>query len=181
MRELMKTLNGQRWRVLGWSAAGALLLTPLAAMQWTEAVDWTASDFLFAGGLIAGCGLAVELLLRASKNWTYRAAALAALATAAATVSIHGAVGLIGDGGYPANRLMIAVAAVAVAGSALARFRAGGMAGAMLATAAVQAGLAAYALSIGVAAAALGLGLLACGWLAAAVLFRVAAPEPLRD
>lgn len=34
-----------------------LLLIPLVAMQFTSEVNWTLSDFVVAGGLLAGTGL----------------------------------------------------------------------------------------------------------------------------
>jgi len=50
-------------RTAGWSAVGLILLTPLAAMQFTSAVAWDAQDFLFAAVLLIGAGLLLELLL----------------------------------------------------------------------------------------------------------------------
>ena len=41
-----------------------LLLVPLIAMQYTTEVNWTVGDFLVAGVLLLGIGLAIELLLR---------------------------------------------------------------------------------------------------------------------
>jgi hypothetical protein len=38
-------------RIAAWVGAGALLLVPLIAMAFTDAVRWTASDFIFAGAL----------------------------------------------------------------------------------------------------------------------------------
>lgn len=38
-----------RWRMVGWSIPALLLLVPLVATQFTAAVDWAASDLLFAG------------------------------------------------------------------------------------------------------------------------------------
>ncbi|MDT0688721.1 hypothetical protein RM549_02935 [Salegentibacter sp. F188] len=43
---------------------GALLLIPLIAMQFTDEVVWTISDFLVAGILLFGTGLAIDLVLR---------------------------------------------------------------------------------------------------------------------
>ncbi len=50
-------------RTAGWSAVGLILLTPLAAMQFTSEVAWDAQDFLFAAVLLIGAGLLLELLL----------------------------------------------------------------------------------------------------------------------
>ncbi|MBC7685811.1 MAG: hypothetical protein H7176_11355 [Bdellovibrionales bacterium] len=41
-----------------------ILLIPLLAMQFTEKVNWDLADFLAAGVLLAGTGLAYVLLVR---------------------------------------------------------------------------------------------------------------------
>ena len=64
-----------RWkvlRILGWGAAGLILLAPLVAMQFTDEVNWTATDFAFMGGLLAGFGMAEEIMLRFVKTETGR-------------------------------------------------------------------------------------------------------------
>ena len=42
--------NGERrgsvWRIAAWGLAGLILLLPLVAMQFTDEVEWTASDFV---------------------------------------------------------------------------------------------------------------------------------------
>ena len=43
---------------------GALLLIPLIAAQFTDEVVWTFFDFLVAGILLSGTGLAINLVLR---------------------------------------------------------------------------------------------------------------------
>ncbi|HYC99165.1 hypothetical protein [Brevundimonas sp.] len=53
------------WKVLrpmGWGAVALVLLTPAVAMRFTNQVNWTASDFVFAGVLLIGGGLAIELV-----------------------------------------------------------------------------------------------------------------------
>ncbi len=46
------------------SAAGLLLLLPLVAMQFTNEVNWTFSDFIVAGVLLFGTGGMIELAMR---------------------------------------------------------------------------------------------------------------------
>ena len=46
------------------SAAGILLLIPLIAMQFTNEVDWSISDFVIMGILLLGTGFLCELVLR---------------------------------------------------------------------------------------------------------------------
>ena len=132
------TSGGRPWRLLGWCAAGCLLLVPLAAMQFTSEVRWDVADFAFAAVLIGGAGLGVELVFRRSAGLAYRAAGGIALATALLLVWINAAVGLVGDEGDPANRPFAAVLAVALAGAALARLRPAGMSRAMGAAAVAQ-------------------------------------------
>lgn len=43
---------------------GVLLMVPLIAMQFTSEVNWSAFDFLVAGILLTGTGLAIEFVLR---------------------------------------------------------------------------------------------------------------------
>lgn len=52
--------------------ATILLLMPLVAMQFTKEVNWTALDFIVAGILLYGTGLACELVLRKVQSTRYR-------------------------------------------------------------------------------------------------------------
>lgn len=170
------------WRLLGWGIAAALILLPLVAMQFTSEVAWTGSDFVFAIVLIGTVGLLFELAVRMSKNWAYRGGVACALAAAFLLLWINGAVGIIGDEDNAYNLLFLCEIPVALLGSIVARFRAGGMAIAMFA-----AGLTHIILG---ALAALGLGgpveakevvltlLFAAPWLVSGALFRKAAETP---
>ncbi len=51
-------------RVIGWCAVPLLLLLPAVAMQFTRDVQWTATDFGFAGAVLIGAGLVIELVTR---------------------------------------------------------------------------------------------------------------------
>ena len=57
LNELWKIL-----RMLGWSAVALVMLAPAVAMQFTTEVNWTASDFVFAGVLLIGGGALIELV-----------------------------------------------------------------------------------------------------------------------
>lgn len=73
---------GNRWRLLGWGSAAALLLLPFFAMQaGNREVNWTAGDFIAAGVMLGTVGLAFELVMRRSGNGWYRLAAGLALMT----------------------------------------------------------------------------------------------------
>jgi hypothetical protein len=58
-------------------ATAFILLAPLVAMQVTDEVDWGVFDFVFAGVLLGGTGLLLELTARSPRNLAYRAAAAA--------------------------------------------------------------------------------------------------------
>lgn len=49
------------------SIVGILLIIPLIAMQFTNEVNWSVSDFLIMGLLLSGTGLLCELVLRKVK------------------------------------------------------------------------------------------------------------------
>jgi hypothetical protein len=134
MAGLAETQSGWHrspWRLGLWGVAAALLLLPAAAMQFTDEVQWTAGDFVFAGVLIGGVGLAFELAVRMTRDPFYRAGVAAALAAAFLIMWANGAVGMIGSEDNPFNLLFYGVIAVALAGAVAARFRPAGMARAM--------------------------------------------------
>jgi hypothetical protein len=168
--------RGSRWRVTGWAAAAGLLLLPLVAMQFTREVNWTFFDFLFATVLIGGVGLAFELAVRTTRSTTYRAGIAAALAAAFLIVWVNGAVGMIGSEHNPYNLLFLAVIAVGFGGAVIARFRAAGMAGAMLAAAIGHLCVAAAGIPADPRGAVFSAAC-AAPWLLAAWLFRSAARE----
>lgn len=122
------------WRIIGWGTAAVLLLIPLFA-----GFPWTLSDFVFAGAIFAIVGGVFELAVRRSGNLSYRGGVTMALATAFLLVWINGAVGIIGNEDNPANLMFLGVIAIAITGSIVARFKAYGMARAMVMAAAAQA------------------------------------------
>jgi hypothetical protein len=131
--------------VLGVAIATAiLLLIPLLA-NW----PWTLGDFVFAGAMIFGTGLAYVLVARTGGNVAYRFAVGVALAAAFLLVWINLAVGIIGEPDEVANLMYIGVLAVGIAGVFVARFRQEEMARALLATAFAQALVAVIALIFG--------------------------------
>lgn len=58
-------------------AVALILMVPLTAMQFTDEVLWTFSDFIIAGALLFGTGLLLDLVLR--KTSRHRLAAAAAV------------------------------------------------------------------------------------------------------
>ena len=137
-----------RWRIAAWSAAALILLLPLVAMQFTDEVNWDVADFALAGILLVGVGISYELAARKTGDTAYKFAVGLALAAAFILIWVNGAVGIIGSENNDANLLFFGVLAVAAVGSLIARFRAGGMAIALYATALAQVILAAFAITM---------------------------------
>jgi len=164
------------WRVLPWVGASALLAAPAVAMRLGADVDWTATDFVAAGVLLATPLTVFELALRASRSLAYRAGTVVALGTAFLITWSSLAVGILGDENDPINLMFFGVILIAVAGAFLARFRAKGLARAMAATAVAQAATVAVA-AIGGHFEAVIIAVFAIGWLLSAALFRRAAQE----
>jgi hypothetical protein len=119
-------ITGRReipWRMIGWSIPVLLLLLPLIAMRFTDEVNWTASDFVFAGVLFGSVGLAFELIVRKSASLAYRFGAALAVVAALLTIWANAAVGMIGDGDNPLNVMFAGVLGVALLGAVLVRFQ----------------------------------------------------------
>ena len=123
-----------------------ILLVLLVTMQFNDEMDWGLFDFVIAGVLLFGAGLAFSLVARQAQGIVYRAAVGAALGTALLLVWVNIAVGVIGSEDNPANLMYIAVLAVLAIGALLVRFRAHAMAGVLVATALAQALVAVIAL-----------------------------------
>jgi hypothetical protein len=96
-------------RIAGWSLAAGLLALPAVAMQFTEEVDWSAGDFLFAAIVFAIVGGLLELAARASASLAYRVGAAMAVATGFLTIWITLAVGIVGAEDNPQNILYFGI------------------------------------------------------------------------
>lgn len=72
----------------------ALLLAPLVAMQFTEEVAWTASDFMAAAALLGIAGAMFEAIIRSPLRSALKFVILALSAGAVALVWAQGAVGI---------------------------------------------------------------------------------------
>lgn len=178
-----------RIRPFIWSGAAFLLLLPAIAMRFTREVNWSASDFIVMGVMLATACALYELGAWLSSNTAYRAAFGLAVVTGFLTLWVNLAVGMFGSEDNPANLMFGGVLLIAAAGSLLARFRARGMAVAMGATAAAQLIAALAGLMVGLSAGtdethgpslyreAFLTACFALPWLAAAMLFRKAAQD----
>ncbi|MFN6936376.1 MAG: hypothetical protein ACK4NZ_14645 [Tsuneonella sp.] len=125
-------------RRAGWFAAAALLTLPAIAMQFTGEVNWTASDFIFAGVVFAIVGGLFELTARASTNLAFRIGAVAAVACGFLQIWINLAVGIIGNEDNSANWTYFAVVFMAAAGAITALGNPRSLVRAMLAAAGAQ-------------------------------------------
>jgi hypothetical protein len=175
--------RGNFVRTLGWATLAALLAVPALAMRFAPGAgfNWTAADFVAAAVLLGGVGTGLELAVRMSRDWAYRAGAALAVGTGSLLLWANLAVGLVGDEGNAANRLFVGVLVIAAVGAMLARLRPGGLARTLAATAFAQ--LAAAAVALGITPADPGrpveiaalAGVFPALWLVSAWLFRRAA------
>ena len=126
------------WRIARWTVAGTLLAISAVAMQVTDEVHWTVSDFVFAGVMIIGTGLLYEGVTKHSDSLAYRAGAVVALAAAFLLIWINLAVGIIGSEDDPHNAAYFGEVLLAAATAVSAALRPTGMTRAMLATGGFQ-------------------------------------------
>lgn len=112
-----------------------ILLIPLIAMQFTDKVDWTLLDFIIAGVLLFGTGLAYELTTRKINKGAYKIAIAVALSAALILIWIQLAVGIVGDHreGTPGRNVKINIAAVCQGALAYMTFASGDDANAFVA------------------------------------------------
>ena len=78
------------------ATVGILLFIPFIAMRFTGEVNWNLFDFLVAGALLLGTGLAIEFVLRKVKSFRNRLAICAVILLALFIIWAELAVGLIG-------------------------------------------------------------------------------------
>lgn len=160
------------FRIVAWSGAVLVMIAPAVVMRFPNSgVNWTASDFVFAGVMIGGAGLIFELTLWLSKSNAYRSGVCLMVAAIFLLIWINGAVGIIGSENNELNQMYVGVIAVAVFGSFFARFKARGMAWAMTTAAAGHAVITCVAIANGYFTMLID-GFFAVMWLLAAHLFR---------
>ena len=74
-----------------------ILLIPFVAMQFTNEVNWTLSDFIIGGLLLLSFGLLIELVLRKLKKSNYKVIIIISLIVVLVLIWIELAVGLFGS------------------------------------------------------------------------------------
>lgn len=114
-----------------------ILLIPLIAMRFSDEWNWDLFDFVFAGTLLFGAGLAYELLAQKGGTIAYRAACGVAIVTALVLVWVNAAVGIIGED-ESINFMYFGVLAIGILGALVARLQPQGMARALFAMAVAQ-------------------------------------------
>ena len=142
-------LNRQKRIIAIAAAVAVILMVPLVGMQFSNEVDWGFFDFVFAGTILFGTGLAYELISsRASNKTAYKVACGIGLGACLLLVWINAAVGIIGDG--PANMMYGGVLVVGFIGTIIARLRPQGMAFTLFAMAIAQVLVPVIALVLGI-------------------------------
>lgn len=130
-------------------ATAALLMIPLIAMQLTNEVSWTLTDFVFAGTLLFGTGLAYKLITRKSSSLIYRFATGLALFSGFFLIWANLAVGIVGSEDNPANLMYFAVIAVGLTSAFVWGVKPRGMFRTMLSMAVTQVLIAIVILALG--------------------------------
>lgn len=104
-----------------------LLLIPLIAMQFTNEVVWTLSDFIIAGVLLFGSGTAIAFVITKVESTTYKSGMSIAIISTLLLVWVNGAVGIVGHEGEAINLLYFGIPVIGLIGALLSRFKARGM------------------------------------------------------
>jgi len=108
-------------------AVGLLLLIPVFGNMYVEGWNWSVFDFVWAGAVLFGFGLAYLYVSNKSPSRAYKAAVGIAVFTGLTLVWINGAVGIIGDGDNGMNLLYFAVLLIGIISAAVSRFSPRGM------------------------------------------------------
>jgi hypothetical protein len=99
-----------------------LLMIPFIAMQFSDEVVWTLSDFVIMGAMFFGTGLAYLFVTRKSGHAAFKAAVAFALFTGFFMIWSNLAVGIIGSENNAINLLYFGVIGTGVIGAIISRF-----------------------------------------------------------
>lgn len=132
-------MNLAKKRIIGWLIFVICSLSiPLIAMQFTDEINWSFTDFLIMGVVLTGLALVYEFGVRKSKKTTYRTAFAIGLVGTFLLFWVNGAVGIIGSENQDANLLYGMVFLVVLAGALISRLKAKGMSITLLIASIVQ-------------------------------------------
>jgi hypothetical protein len=95
--ENQRTFSSSKLRIIIILSVTAFILAiPMVAMQFTNEVVWTLSDFITAGILLLSTGLAIELVIRNLKTGTLRTIVLIVILLVLFLIWVELAVGIFG-------------------------------------------------------------------------------------
>jgi hypothetical protein len=95
--ENQRTSSSSKLRIIIILSVTAFILAiPMVAMQFTNEVVWTLSDFITAGILLLSTGLAIELVIRNLKTGTLRTIVLIVILLVLFLIWVELAVGIFG-------------------------------------------------------------------------------------
>lgn len=139
----MKSQNKSLKSILGVALiASSVLLIPLVAELFTDEVDWSVGDFVFAWILIFTAGLTYKLASeRMSESTSFRIAVGISVFATLALIWTNLAVGIIGSENNSFNLWYFGVVIVIAVGALIAQFKPQKMVLALLATALAQASI----------------------------------------
>lgn len=95
----MNHTSGTRgtWRAMLWGGLALLLSLPALAMSLgAEGVNWSVSDFVITGGLMALLGFGIEAMMRFVRGWRERRIAICVVVVLFVLVWAELAVGVFG-------------------------------------------------------------------------------------
>lgn len=104
-----------------------VLLIPLIAMQFTDEVIWTLSDFIFAGILLFAAGASFVLVLTKNSGNMYKVGMSIAIVSTFLLIWVNLAVGLIGNEENSLNLMYFGVVVIGLVGAFISRFQPKGM------------------------------------------------------
>jgi hypothetical protein len=168
--------EARRIRMAAWLGTAVLVLLPLMIIRAIDPSAWQLADLPFAVVMIIAVGLTFEVALRLPAHWTLRAGIALAAGTAFMLTWGNLAVGFAGSEDNAINGIFFAIPLIALVGSAIARFRAAGVAVALAACAGAQVLAGVVVLFYGHFTGPLTVSFAAL-WLASAFLFRRHARE----
>ncbi len=105
-----------------------ILSVPLIAMQFTDEVKWSVTDFLLMGTLIFGAGITFQWFSSRGSSLLYRIAVGISVLAVFLLTWANLAVGVIGSEQNPANLLYFLMILIGIIGALIVRFKAKGMA-----------------------------------------------------
>ena len=164
-------------RIAGWTLAAVLLALPGVAMQFSDEVNWTAGDFVFAAIMFGTIGGLLELAARASVSLAFRVGSAVAVATGFLTIWISLAVGIVGAEDNPQNIVYFGIVGMAICVAVAALGDPRSLARGMHATAAFQGLICLVHVIDGIYPAVMIDGFFTMTWITAGALFARAAKE----